>query len=204
MTDIRFAFETLRHDHDAKTFGLATEGPPLTGQDYAEECDIHVLMAYGRCLRPALYSSLRSSPSHPTGVSALRVTIAIANFASLANSGGLRKSTAKSRRLFRNESATSRRVRAGAIGGSTAMGRTACCRKSPRVPRVSWFGSWALGASDRGGQDKSRKVRSVGCVRNSAKSGLLANIASASCNLGFSRTRYRRSTFNTLQRIYER
>jgi len=40
--------------------------------------EICVLMAYGRCLRPALYSSLRSSPSHPTGVSALRVTIAIA------------------------------------------------------------------------------------------------------------------------------
>lgn len=38
-----------------------------------------MLMAYGRCLRPALYSSLRSSPSHPAGVSALRVTIAIAN-----------------------------------------------------------------------------------------------------------------------------
>ena len=36
-------------------------------------------LAFGRCLRPALYSSLRSSPSHPTGVSALRVTIAIAN-----------------------------------------------------------------------------------------------------------------------------
>jgi hypothetical protein len=50
------AFETLQHDHD-----------------------VDVLMAYGRCLRPALYSSLRSSPSHPTGVSALRVTIAIAN-----------------------------------------------------------------------------------------------------------------------------
>jgi hypothetical protein len=79
VTDIRFAFERLQHDHDAKTFGLATEGPPLTGQDFAEECDINVLMAYGRCLRPALYSSLRSSPSHPTGVSALRVTIAIAN-----------------------------------------------------------------------------------------------------------------------------
>src|SRR5437016_5754636 len=47
--------------------------------ELAEECDINVLMAYGRCLRPALYSSLRSSPSHPTGVSALRVTIAIAN-----------------------------------------------------------------------------------------------------------------------------
>ena len=79
MTDIRFAFETLQHDHDAKTFGFATEGPSLTRQEFAEECDINVLMAYGRCLRPALYSSLRSSPSHPTGVSALRVTIAIAN-----------------------------------------------------------------------------------------------------------------------------
>ena len=117
MTDIRFAFEALQHDHDAKTFGFATEGPSLTRQEFAEECDINVLMAYGRCLRPALYSSLRSSPSHPTGVSALRVTIAIAN---ARKQWGLRKSTAKSRRLFRNESATSRRVRAGAIGGSTA------------------------------------------------------------------------------------
>jgi len=40
---------------------------------------MNALMAYGRCLRPALYSSLRSSPSHPTGVSALRATIAIAS-----------------------------------------------------------------------------------------------------------------------------
>ena len=79
MTDIRFAFETLQRDHDAKTFGLATEGHSLTRQEFADECDIDVLMAYGRCLRPALYSSLRSSPSHPAGVSALRVTIAIAN-----------------------------------------------------------------------------------------------------------------------------
>ena len=155
MTDIRFAFEALQHDHDAKTFGFATEGPSLTRQEFAEECDINVLMAYGRCLRPALYSSLRSSPSHPTGVSALRVTIAIANARFARKQWGLRKSTAKSRRLFRNESATSRRVRAGAIGGSTAMGRTACCRKSPRVPRVSCLGSWALGTSNPGGQDKA-------------------------------------------------
>ena len=28
------------------------------------------------------------------------------------------------------------------------MTRTAFCRKSPRVPRVCWLGSWALGASD--------------------------------------------------------
>lgn len=107
-----------------------------------EECDNNVLMAYGRCLRPALYSSLRSSPSHPTGVSALRVTIAIATV-------WVRESTARSRRLFRNESAASRRVRTGAIGETTAMTRTAFCRKSPRVPRICWLGSWALGPSDR-------------------------------------------------------
>jgi hypothetical protein len=153
--------------------------------------------AYGRCLRPALYSSLRSSPSHPTGVSALRVTIAIAN---ARKQWGLRKSTAKSRRLFRNESATSRRVRAGAIGGSTAMTRTACCRKSPRVARVCWLGSWALGISDRGGQDKSRKVRTVGLVGNSAKFTIMPNIMNVSRNLHFLIMRYWRSTFDTLRR----
>lgn len=58
--------------------GLLLKDPRARGQEFAEECD-NVLMAYGRCLRPALYSSLRSSPSHPSGVSALRVTIAIAN-----------------------------------------------------------------------------------------------------------------------------
>jgi hypothetical protein len=35
------------------------------------------------------------------------------------------------------------------------MTRTAFCRKSPRVPRVYWLGSWAMGTSDRGGQGKS-------------------------------------------------
>ena len=155
VTDIRFAFETLQHDHDAKAFGFATEGPSLTRQEFAEECDNNVLIAYGRCLRPALYSSLRSSPSHPTGVSALRVTIAIAN---ARKQWGLCKLTAKSRRLFRNESATSRRIRAGAIGGSTAMTRTAFCRKSPRVPRVC-LGSWTLGTSDRENTTKATTGR---------------------------------------------
>jgi len=158
VTDIRFAFEVLQHDHDAKTFGFATEGPSLTRQEFAEECDINVLMAYGRCLRPALYSSLRSSPSHPTGVSALRVTIAIANVRFGRKQWGLRKSTAKSRRLFRNEPATSRRVRA------CSMTRIAFCRKSPRVPRVSWLGSWALGTSDRGWQGKSAAFGSAHVV----------------------------------------
>jgi hypothetical protein len=81
---------------------------------------IDVPMAYGRCLRPALYSSLRSSPSHPAGVSALRVTIAIAS-ARFAHKGQrLRKSTAKIGRLFRKESVAHRRVRTDAVGGSTA------------------------------------------------------------------------------------
>jgi hypothetical protein len=35
------------------------------------------------------------------------------------------------------------------------MNRTAFGRKSPRVPRVCWLGSWALGTSDRGRQGKS-------------------------------------------------
>ena len=81
---------------------------------------IDVLMAYGRCLRPALYSSLRSSPSHPTGVSALRVTIAIANARFARKQRGFRRSIAKSCRLIRSESAASRRIRAGAMGGFTA------------------------------------------------------------------------------------
>jgi hypothetical protein len=35
------------------------------------------------------------------------------------------------------------------------MIRTAFCRKSPRVPRVCWLGSWALGTIDGGRQGKS-------------------------------------------------
>ena len=199
MTDIRFAFEALQHDHDAKTFGFATEGPSLTRREFAE-CDINVLMAYERCLRPALYSSLRSLPSHPTGVSALRVTIAIASARFARKQWGLRKSTAKSRRLFRNESATSRRVRAGAIGGSTAMTRTAFCRKSPRVPRVCWLGSWALGTSDRGGQDKSRKVRPVGRLGNVSKFKHAPNIAKIQRNLSLAIGHCSFSVFDTLRR----
>lgn len=64
-----------------------------------------------------------------------------------SETAGLRKLAAKSRRLLRSESATSRRFRAGAHGGSTAMTRTAFCRKSPRLPGVGW--GWALGISDQ-------------------------------------------------------
>ena len=122
MTDIRFVFESLQYD-DAKALGFASEGPFANAARVRGGVRYYALTAYGRCLRPALYSSLRSSPSHPAGVSALRVTIAIAN---------------------------------------ARFARAAFFRKSPRVPRVCWLGSWALGTSDRGGQDKSRKVRRVG------------------------------------------
>jgi hypothetical protein len=79
------------------------------------------------------------------------------------------------------------------------MGRTACRRKSPRVLGVSRPGSWALGSSDRRGQDKSRKVRTVGWVRNSNKYRLVRNIARVSRNLRFSATHYRPTTFDTLR-----
>ena len=73
-------------------------------------------------------------------------------------------------------------------------------RQWPRVLGKFRLAGWPLGTSDRGGQDKSRKVRTVGWVRNSARSRLFANIASVSGNLHFSTTCYRRSTIDTLRR----
>jgi hypothetical protein len=74
-----------------------------------------------------------------------------------------------------------------------------CCEPLPALARSKLM-RWALGGSDRGGQDKSRKVRTVGWVRNSAKFRLVANIAKFSRNLDLSTTRYLRSTFDTLWR----
>jgi len=79
------------------------------------------------------------------------------------------------------------------------MTESASCHKPLRVLGSLQLGNWAQGTSDRGGQDKSRKVRTVGWVRNSARSGLFGNIASLSRNLHFSTTRYRRSTIDTLR-----
>src|SRR3954454_22654551 len=42
------------------------------------------------------------------------------------------------------------------------MTRTAFCRKSPRVPRVCWLGSWALGTSDRGRRGRQGKSAAFG------------------------------------------
>jgi hypothetical protein len=49
-------------------------------------------------------------------------------------------------------------------------------RERLRIPGRFGLGGWALGTGDRGGQDKSRKVRTVGSVRNSAKLRLVAQI----------------------------
>ena len=83
------------------------------------------------------------------------------------------------------------------------MTRTAFCRKSPRVPRVCWLGSWVLatsGTSDRGGQDKSRKVRLVGRLRNASNLNHAPNIAKVRHNLSFLPERCSSSDFDTLRR----
>ena len=64
MTDIRFAFEMLQHDHDAQTFGFATEGPSLTRQEFAEECDINALWHTGDAFGPR--STRRFAPHRAT------------------------------------------------------------------------------------------------------------------------------------------
>jgi hypothetical protein len=66
------------------------------------------------------------------------------------------------------------------------------------------LGSSALETSDRRRQDKSRKVRTVGSIRNTIKFRLVANIANVVRNLLFSATRYRSSTFHTLRGSHER
>ena len=79
------------------------------------------------------------------------------------------------------------------------MTESASCRMPLRVLGSLQLGNWPLETSDRGGQDKSRKVRSVGWVRNSAKFRLVRNIARVSRNLRFSATHYRPTTFYTLR-----
>jgi hypothetical protein len=56
------------------------------------------------------------------------------------------------------------------------------------------------GRANRRGQDKSRKVRPVGLMRNSAEFRLVANIANVSRTSPFSTTHYRTTTFDTLWR----
>jgi hypothetical protein len=75
----------------------------------------------------------------------------------------------------------------------------ALCPEPSRFIRTVKLGKWALRMSDRRGQDKSRKVRTVGWVRNSAKFKLVRNIARVSRNLRFSAMHYRLTTFYNLR-----
>jgi hypothetical protein len=79
------------------------------------------------------------------------------------------------------------------------MTESASCRMPLRVLGSLQLGNWPLETSDRGGQDKNRKVRTVGWVRNSAKFRLVRNIARVSRNLRFSATHYRPTIFYTLR-----
>jgi hypothetical protein len=79
------------------------------------------------------------------------------------------------------------------------MTETVSCHNRLRAFGIPQLWNWALWTSDRAGQDKSRKVRTVGWERNSAKFRPVRNIARVSCNLRFSARHYRPTTFDTLR-----
>ncbi len=60
------------------------------------------------------------------------------------------------------------------------------------------FGNWAQGTSDRGGQDKARKVRAVGRLEDGSNFNQAPNIAKIQRTLPFSTTRIWITTFDTL------
>jgi hypothetical protein len=57
---------------------------------------------------------------------------------------------------------------------------------------------WALGTSDRGGQDKARKVRAVGRLEDGSNFNQAPNIAKIQRTFPFPTTRYWITTFDTL------
>lgn len=57
------------------------------------------------------------------------------------------------------------------------MTETASCRNSLRVLESLRLRNWALGTSDRGGQDKARKVRAVGREEEGSNFKQAPNIA---------------------------
>ena len=60
------------------------------------------------------------------------------------------------------------------------------------------LGNWARETSDRGGQDKARKVRAVGRLEEGSNFNHAPNIAKVQRTLRFSTTRDRTTTFDTL------
>ena len=60
------------------------------------------------------------------------------------------------------------------------------------------LGNWARETSDRGGQDKARRVRAVGWGEEGSNFNHAPNIAKVQRTLRFSATRDRTTTFDTL------
>ena len=72
------------------------------------------------------------------------------------------------------------------------------CQNPLRFLGSLQLGNWALGMSDRGGQDKARKVRAVGRLEDGSNFNQAPNIAKIQRTLPFSTTRYWITTFDTL------
>lgn len=78
------------------------------------------------------------------------------------------------------------------------MTTIAFCPKPPRAHGSFRIGNWALRMSDRGGQDKARKVRVAGRLEEASNFNHAPNIAKILCTLPVSTTRDRVTTFDTL------
>ncbi len=78
------------------------------------------------------------------------------------------------------------------------MIESASCHSPLRAVGSLQLGDWALGTSDRGGQDKARKVRAVGRSEDGSNFNHATNIAKIQRTLRFSTTRYHVTTFDTL------
>ena len=72
------------------------------------------------------------------------------------------------------------------------------CRNPLCAPGSLQLGNWARETSDRGGQDKARKVRAVGRLEDGSNFNHAPNIAKVQRTLRFSTTRDRTTTFDTL------
>jgi hypothetical protein len=78
------------------------------------------------------------------------------------------------------------------------MTQSASCRMPLRILGSLQLGNWAREWSDRGGQDKARKVRAVGRLEDGSNFNQAPNIAKIQRTLPFSTTRYWITTFDTL------
>jgi len=72
------------------------------------------------------------------------------------------------------------------------------CRNPLCALRSLQLGNWARETSDRGGQDKARRVRAVGRLEDGSNFNHAPNIAKLQRTLRFSTTRDRTTTFHTL------